>query len=419
MKKFIFKAFILVSMAFLVAACTARGPVNPLPVFQPEPFNSSKYTPKVNNFLVILDASSSMGEFCNSQEKFTIAKEFVNRMNQTIPEMGQTMGLRSFGHDPSISKKPTMLVDGMKPYNTSDFAKELDLINVAGGTSPLYSALCAAKGDLDGILTKTAVIVVSDGKANAGRSIDAATKLKEKFGSSLCIYTVLVGQDTNGMALMEKIADVGGCGFYAKAQDLVTGPAMADFVEKVFLTKREEVKHVVVAKPMDSDGDGVLDPNDKCPNTPQGVSVDAFGCPFDSDKDGVYDYEDQCPGTPLGAKVNSLGCWILAELLFDYDKAEIKPSSFDELNSVAVILKKNPGLNIDLQGHTDNKGSKQYNQKLSMRRANAVKKYLISHGISSDRLTTRGFGFSKPVATNKTEEGRAMNRRVELQPSIQ
>lgn len=419
MKKVTFKAFIVLSMVFLITACTARGPVNPLPAFQPQSFDSSKYTPTVDNFLVILDASSSMGEFCNGQEKFTIAKEFVNRMNQTIPEMGQTMGLRSFGHDPSISRKPTMLVDGMKPYTTASLAKELDIINVSGGTSPLYSALCAAKDDLNGILTKTAIIVVSDGKATPGKSIDAATKLKEKFGSSLCIYTVLVGQDANGMALLEKIADIGGCGFFAKAENLVTGPAMADFVEKIFLTKRIEGKPIIISKPMDSDGDGVLDPNDKCPDTPQGVSVDASGCPFDSDKDGVYDYKDQCPGTPLGANVNSLGCWILGELLFDYDKSEIKSSSFDELNSVLMILKKNPGLKIDLQGHTDNKGSKQYNQKLSMRRATAVKNYLLSHGITIDRLTTRGFGFSKPVATNKTEEGRAMNRRVELQPSIQ
>ena len=81
-----------------------------------------------------------------------------------------------------------------------------------------------------------------------------------------------------------------------------------------------------------------------------------------------------------------------------------------------MILKKNPGLRIDLQGHTDNIGSQNFNMKLSLRRSAAVKTYLVSKGVPADRLKTEGFGFSRPVATNKTKEGRAMNRRVELLP---
>ena len=133
--------------------------------------------------------------------------------------------------------------------------------------------------------------------------------LKDKQGSSLCIYTVHVGSDAGGMALLDKIATIGACGFSANAEELITASAMNNFVEKVFLTKRQIAKPAPV--PMDSDGDGVIDALDKCPDTPRGVSVDASGCPFDSDKDGVYDYKDQCPGTPLGANVNDLGCWIL------------------------------------------------------------------------------------------------------------
>lgn len=414
MKKSVLKSLMVVSMFFIVAACTAKGPVNPLPAFQPQTFDSNAYAPSVDNFIIVLDASSSMGEFYNGQEKFTVAKAFTDRMNQVLPEMGQNAGLISFGHAPSISRKPILDADGMKPYTTAGLAAELDSIGVPGGSSPLYLALTDASKKLDGVLTKTAVIVVSDGKNISPKAIDSAKMLKDKFGSSLCTYTVLVGNDAGGTALMDNISNVGGCGFSANADDLMTAPAMSAFVEKVFLD-RKMVKPVVAA-PMDSDGDGVIDALDKCPDTPRGVSVDASGCPFDSDKDGVYDYKDQCPGTPLGAHVNDLGCWILAELLFDYNKADIKPASFGELDDVAMILKKNSGLRIDLQGHTDNIGSKNFNMKLSLRRSDAVKTYLVSKGVPSDRLKTEGFGFSRPVATNKTKEGRAKNRRVELLP---
>jgi len=209
---------------------------------------------------------------------------------------------------------------------------------------------------------------------------------------------------------MQEISTIGGCGFSAKAEDLMTAEAMTEYVEKVFLSKR------AAAISQDSDGDGVIDSIDECPDTPLGVAVDAVGCPLDSDRDGVYDYLDQCPGTPAGARVNSLGCWILLELLFDFDKAIIKSSSLPELNEIAIILKKNPGLKIHLKGHTCNIGSKEYNMDLSIRRANAVKKYLVSKKISMERITTQGFGLSKPVASNKTKQGRAMNRRVEIDP---
>ncbi|WP_049770450.1 OmpA family protein [Desulforapulum autotrophicum] len=414
MKKSVLKSLLVVSMFFLFTACAAKGPVTPLPVFQPQPFDSQAYAPSVDNFIVIFDASSSMEEFSNGQEKFTVAKAFVDRMNQVLPEMGQNAGLISFGHDPSISRKPTLNTDGMKPYTTAGFAAEFDRVAAPGGTSALPLALNTAAMDLDGVLTKTAVIVVSDGKNISPKSIDAATQLKDKFGSSLCIYTVLVGNDAGGAALLDNISNVSTCGFSSNADDLMTAPAMAAFVEKVFLDKK--MVKPVVAAPMDSDGDGVIDALDKCPDTPHGVSVDASGCPFDSDKDGVYDYKDQCPGTPLGANVNDLGCWILAELLFDYNKADIKPTSFDELDNVAMILKKNPALKIDLQGHTDNIGSKNFNMKLSLKRSAAVKTYLVSKGVPSERLKTEGFGFSRPVDTNKTKEGRAKNRRVELLP---
>ena len=140
----------------------------------------------------------------------------------------------------------------------------------------------------------------------------------------------------------------------------------------------------------------------------------------DSDKDGVFDDKDKCPGTPAGTRVNKDGCplavckKITLDLHFDFDKAEIKPVDFDQLKNVAAEMKNFDTATVALEGHTDSKGSDSYNLKLSQRRAEAVRKYLIEkQGVSAARLTAKGFGEAKPVSTNATDEGRAKNRRVE------
>jgi OOP family OmpA-OmpF porin len=168
--------------------------------------------------------------------------------------------------------------------------------------------------------------------------------------------------------------------------------------------------------PPDSDGDGVYDYLDQCPNTPAGTKVDSKGCPLDSDGDGVYDNLDQCPNTPKGAVVDQRGCWVLNDVNFDFDKTNIKAGDAARLDSVIPILENNPSLKIEIQGYTDNKGPADYNQKLSERRAQAVMKYIVKKGIDQSRLNAVGFGLTKPVASNDTREGRAENRRVELNP---
>lgn len=169
----------------------------------------------------------------------------------------------------------------------------------------------------------------------------------------------------------------------------------------------------------DSDGDGVVDSRDRCPNTPAGMQVDSNGCPLDTDGDRVRDDKDDCPDTPRGNVVGADGCDkdVVVELngvFFDFDKATLKPEATETLNEGVKILKNHPDINVEVAGHTDSRGSAEYNQNLSQRRANAVREFLISNGIRADRLTTRGYGESKPIADNSTEDGRARNRRVEL-----
>lgn len=164
----------------------------------------------------------------------------------------------------------------------------------------------------------------------------------------------------------------------------------------------------------DSDRDGVVDRLDACPNTPAGATVDARGCELDSDGDGVVDRLDRCPNTPRGDKVDAVGCGltIALQVLFDNDAASIKAESYAELDAFAEFLKAVPSANGELQGHTDSVGAAAYNQKLSQRRADAVKSYIVGKGVDAARLTAKGFGESQPVADNKTAEGRAQNRRV-------
>ena len=166
---------------------------------------------------------------------------------------------------------------------------------------------------------------------------------------------------------------------------------------------------------MDSDGDGIVDARDVCPNTPRGTTVDAFGCTADSDRDGVPDDRDQCPGT-WGAEVNADGCEPvrLNNVYFDIESAVLTAYARGKLDEAVVILKSNPELQVDIAGHADSSGPEEFNMALSIRRAEAVRAYLEQAGIDSARLTTRGYGESQPIGSNDTFVGRADNRRVEL-----
>ena len=180
---------------------------------------------------------------------------------------------------------------------------------------------------------------------------------------------------------------------------------------------------VVVAVPLvvdgDDDKDGVLNSVDKCPTTPPGVEVDVNGCTVDNDtdKDGVLNAQDICPNTPLGEAVNSDGCpaKITLKVNFANNSAEIQPSSFDMLQKYADFLTKYSAYSANIVGYTDSRGSEAYNQKLSQKRANAVKDMLLEKGVPADRLSSEGKGEANPIADNATSEGRAENRRIEAE----
>lgn len=165
---------------------------------------------------------------------------------------------------------------------------------------------------------------------------------------------------------------------------------------------------------IDSDGDGVFDDRDLCPGTPLGTIVDASGCDPDPDGDGVRREDDRCPNTPSGVVVNTEGCWIIGKILFRFDKTDIQKQFKSELKKVSAALGKYPAMQVEIVGHTDSRGSEEYNQKLSVRRSKAVKKSLMSLGVSAERMFESGFGEDRPLNGNETAKERAMNRRVEI-----
>ena len=139
---------------------------------------------------------------------------------------------------------------------------------------------------------------------------------------------------------------------------------------------------------------------------------------IDSDFDGVCDNLDQCPGTPAGYRVDPAnGCPITVsiqlDVKFDFDKSVVKPQYRGEVEKAAVFLNQHPGSSVVVEGHTDSKGSDEYNKKLSERRAAAVRDYLVKEfSGAASRVSAVGYGESNPIATNDTEAGRALNRRV-------
>nr|WP_253272974.1 OmpA family protein [Halomonas sp. PR-M31] len=138
---------------------------------------------------------------------------------------------------------------------------------------------------------------------------------------------------------------------------------------------------------------------------------------MDSDGDGVPDYMDQCPNTPAGAQVNALGCEadvVLRDVNFEFDSAQLTSNAEQILDGVADKLRGNENVRVRVEGHTDSVGPDSYNKELSQRRADSVKSYLASQGIPESRMQAIGYGEEQPVASNETQQGRAENRRVEL-----
>ena len=388
MNKRILATVLALVLVVSLGGCATKQTPTPAP-FQPVQLNPQEYTKKVDTFVVVLDASSSMNEDYNGRPKIDIAKEIVARMNQTIPPLDYRAGLVAFGSGSCLDGKDAKVLYGLTSYRRADLAAGLDSQKCAGGVSPMSEGIKTSHANLlQGNLGQTALIIVSDAKEiYEGGAIENLKKLKEAMGDKLCVYPIQVGPDKGGKKFMDDLTKLGGCGFAVNADDISSPNAMADYVKKVFLAPappKVAAAAPVAAAVVDSDGDGVPDSRDKCPNTPKGV------------------------------KVNADGCWELKGVNFDSDKAVIKDTRV--LDDAVVIMKANPTLTGEVRGFTDSTGSAGAQPEALRSPCQCRARLFHQAGHRAGARQGQGFRRDQPVASNDTVEGRAQNRRVELHP---
>jgi outer membrane protein OmpA-like peptidoglycan-associated protein len=195
--------------------------------------------------------------------------------------------------------------------------------------------------------------------------------------------------------------------------------------KKVF-TIWEEVDSRGKFKIIDTDKDGVIDQLDTEPNTPAGVMVYGNGKAIDSDKDGIPDYKDKCPlkhgpvankGCPLSEDINNQIAALATNIYFENNSDKIKPTSFAAIGKIVNLMKKVPKIKFIIEGHSDNKNSKEESMLLSQKRANSVMKFISWNITNSKRLRAKGFGALSPKFSNQSMTGRQFNKRIEIKPS--
>jgi len=166
----------------------------------------------------------------------------------------------------------------------------------------------------------------------------------------------------------------------------------------------------------DGDADGIPDFADICPDTPDGMAVSQDGCPLKIKVARVVNGEVRKNKANNNNAIPNHSAGNLENILFDFNRSELRPQYYSDLDELAAMLRKNSDVTIEIAGHTDNVGTPEYNQTLSEKRAETVKNYFVQKGIEKDRLFPRGFGFTMNAASNENQAGRALNRRVEISP---
>jgi len=334
-----------------------------------------------------------VSETCSAKKTVDETKRISQSMNQKFPSYVKSAGAEIFGnlHIPQVD-----WLAPVKDYDKAGLDGSLSKIQKGLGATAMGYAVDQLPPGLDKAQGKKALIVISDGMNNgAACPVAEVKKLKEKYGDNLCVYTIQLGKSAWGGKILDGMVKEGKCGKAVKASDLNSDSAIQGLVDSIFPPDK-------MAPPP--------------PPPPPAPTPESPKCVTDSDGDGVNDCIDQCPNTPKGAEVDARGCWVFKgeKLLFKFDSAVIDTRYTEALDNSVKVLNENPDMKVLIEGHTDNIGKKAYNQKLSVRRAESVKKYLVSKGIDAKRLSVKGFGMTKPIADNKTKEGRAENRRVEF-----
>lgn len=388
---------------------------------------SGNYVQRANNLFVLFDASSSATVDYQNQEtgfqannaptRLEVQREIVHRMNRTVAISAPALnmnnfktGLRSFGYgDCNGTHGSTHLHQAPTAYDKAAFDTAIETIRCSHGRSRIADAVDAISNELLATTGNISLVIVSDllpNKVNdkfdpISRVVNgldypidedglaAIEALKQRFGDRLCLFNIWTGDESEMIEGLEhgySSNNPASCGqpHYITAGRAGDVDGMQDFMRAVLLSP-----------------------------VPKVASVDC--ATLDSDGDGVNDCDDKCPDTVKGTPVNKFGCWIV-NVLFDNDKYNIRPEYFPLLDQLARDIEaRYSNLKIEVQGHTSNTGSAAHNMRLSINRANAVTNYLDKRIKVPHNLTPRGYGLTRPIFTNETYEGRAKNRRVQME----
>ena len=310
-----------------------------------------------DNFIIMYDRSDSMGsQFLNTGiTKLEAERKILRDKNATLPEMNWTAGIFSF--TPGHGTDNLTVYYPMQAYDKQKFHRTLDKMpREPKGPTLLQQGLNELHTVLPTLEGRTVVFLFTDAQYTPIDRYKSPSLIAAELAAQydVCFAVLDAGAENKGLKQMQKISNVNDCSYMVSFADLLGNPE--------WMT-------------------GAL-----------------------------FDMSDQAP---MGGKEVKMGQeW--ENILFDFDKFEVKSQYFAVIAKVAEYMRSHPEARIVLAGHTDNVGSREYNVKLSHKRASAVRDYLVNkEGINVDRITLNGFGFDDPVTSNETAEGRAKNRRVQ------
>jgi OOP family OmpA-OmpF porin len=354
----------LIVLALIITSGCSRGP-DPRNI-RISRFDSPDYHKPVliEHAFILADASLSMADNKKFKEQLDYLIEFV----QAMP-----VGSYEAGFDGFAGYVASRWFDiPMQPFDGHSLANLVAREFHCYGDDTTLPKAFAMLRDQPGVVHGIgAVVVFSDGVANYASSIRECRNLLKQYPDQLRVHTVQVGNDPLGENVMRNLA-MTGHGTFRNVETLSSPEGMRHFIGQVFLGE------------IDTDGDGVFDPY------------------------------DQCPDTPLGARVDDRGCWVISDVNFKTDSATIKPENGRNIDQVAHVLINNPNVRVRVDGHTDSRASERHNMDLSLHRAKSVVRALIQRGIPMTRMEAMGFGENHPIRSNESAKNMALNRRVEF-----
>lgn len=315
----------------------------------------------VDNFIVLFDTSGSADEMVPGKDvtKIQAAKALLEERNAWLPDLGFKAGLYIYTNNETLTGT-FKEVYGMQPYDREQFAAAIDQLPEKGqGPTMLQAGLSGLRSTLSGLTGKTAVIIFTDGTFSKVRGPKSATQIAQEINqeNDVCFYLISSANADNQKKLLEAVSKVNACSRVVPLSDFIDNPTYLSGA--LFTVKTTSY--------------------DRLRPTTQVVGI------------------------------------VADDMLFDYDSAAIRGQYNSKLDRLGDYLQKNQDAYVIAGGFADNTGDEEYNLALSERRAESVKDYLTNNfNVDPDRIVTLWYGELNPVADNSTEEGRQLNRRVEI-----